>query len=139
VGLGVTYRSNRGLVSFLRYTVELRSGYRAQAVIGEIRDEFRARAAPCPLDTGATLVGRSDEVAAQRRAPGTRLNGVSAAVRKRVSPAARNASASRIGNASSSAAARANRRSRAGLTKPDRFQAVEQAFARLDESRLVAG
>jgi outer membrane autotransporter protein len=38
--LGVTYRSNSGFVSFLRYTAELRSGYRAQAVIGEIRYEF---------------------------------------------------------------------------------------------------
>ncbi|GIL04857.1 MAG: hypothetical protein BroJett031_13770 [Betaproteobacteria bacterium] len=38
--LGVTYRSNSGFISFLRYTAELRSGYRAQAVIGEIRYEF---------------------------------------------------------------------------------------------------
>jgi hypothetical protein len=40
IGLGMTYRARGGFVSFLRYTAELRSGYMAQGVIGEIRYEF---------------------------------------------------------------------------------------------------
>lgn len=38
--VGVTYRAGNGFTSFLRYTAELRSGYVAQGVIGEIRYEF---------------------------------------------------------------------------------------------------
>lgn len=40
LGLGVTYRSTRGLATFLRYKGELRDGYAAHGVIGELRYEF---------------------------------------------------------------------------------------------------
>ena len=40
LGLGVTYRSGGGLSSLLRYSAEIRPGYRAQGLVGELRYEF---------------------------------------------------------------------------------------------------
>jgi outer membrane autotransporter protein len=40
LGLGVTYRSGSGLTTQLRYSAELRPGYRAHGIIGELRYEF---------------------------------------------------------------------------------------------------
>lgn len=40
LGLGVTYRSSGGLSSVLRYAAEIRPGYRAHGLVGELRYEF---------------------------------------------------------------------------------------------------
>lgn len=40
LGLGVTYRSGSGLTTQLRYSAEVRPGYRAHGIIGELRYEF---------------------------------------------------------------------------------------------------
>jgi outer membrane autotransporter protein len=40
LGLGVTYRTSRGLATFLRYKGEFRSHYAAHGVVGELRYEF---------------------------------------------------------------------------------------------------